>query len=112
MKNSLPRFSRLLPLTVVSIAAAIALNTSGCAIAAVGLATGYMGNQDKSEFHKLNLQREKAGLRPLSREEWKHQMNPGEVRRTKGDVAGLHHGGDVRQGESRPAHSKVPPKAD
>ena len=72
---------------------------------ALGVATGYLGNQDKKDFHYVNLEREKAGLKPLSREEWKHQMNPGEVRRTKGDVAGLHHGGDVRQGQARPAYS-------
>jgi hypothetical protein len=87
-----------------------AFQMTGCVLLAVPLvaaplATGYLAIQDKKAFHYVNLERAKAGLKPLSREEWKHQMNPGEVRRTKGDVAGLHHGGDVRQGQTRRAYS-------
>lgn len=95
----------LLNLAAVIFLSFLTLPLSGCAVAALGVATGYLANNDKRDFQQVNLEREKAGLRPLSREEWKHQMNPGEVRRTKGDIAGLHHGGDVKQGETRPAYS-------
>jgi hypothetical protein len=99
MKNKIKRALHLILIGVC-------VNLSGCALAAIPLATGYMANNDKRDFHTVNLEREKAGLRPLSREEWKHQMNPGEVRRTSGDVAGLHTGGDVKKGETRPAYSQ------
>jgi hypothetical protein len=90
----------------LSASALILSSQSGCAVAGLAMMSGFMSNQDKSQFHLVNLEREKAGLRPLSREEWKHQLNSGEVRHTHGDFAGVQHGGGIRTGESRPSGSR------
>ena len=78
---------------------------SGCGTI---VAAAKLGNDDKAAFHWVNLERQKAGLRPLSREEWKLQMNSNEVRRSKADFAGVQTKSRVVQGEKKPAYSPAP----
>ena len=67
-----------------------------------------MANEDKAAFHWVNMERQKAGMRPLSREEWKLQMNSNEVRRSRGDFAGIQTRSRAVQGEKKPAYSPAP----
>jgi len=50
----------------------------GCAVAALVGAAGYTDKQNKAakrDFQYLNLDREKAGLEPLTWDEYKHGHN-------------------------------------
>lgn len=59
------------------------LAQGGCLLlAAGGLAAG-LSDADRKAYHANNLEREKAGLPPLTREEWKKQKP------AKENVAGL-----------------------
>lgn len=69
------------------------------------IATAKLANDDKAAFHWVNLERQKAGMRPLSREEWKLQMNTNEVRRSRGDFAGIQTKSRAVQGEKKPVNS-------
>lgn len=47
---------------------------SGCLLAAAGVAAGAytssVADDDRKAFHANNIEREKAGLKPLTRDEW------------------------------------------
>jgi len=83
----------------------VACHLAGCSLI---IETGRMANEDKAAFHWVNLERQKAGLRPLSREEWKLQMNSNEVRRSRADFAGIQTKSRAVQGEKKPAYSPAP----
>ena len=65
---------KLLKLLGVLLAAAlVTTGLNGCAVAALTAASAYAassGDDDTAAYHKNNTEREKAGLRPLSKEEW------------------------------------------
>jgi hypothetical protein len=52
---------------------------SGCAVAAAVAAGAYASGKadaDRKAFHEHNLERERAGLQPLSKEEWLKRTPP------------------------------------
>ena len=93
------------PLCALVVASLVICHITGCSLI---VETAKMGNQDKAAFHWVNMERQKAGLRPLSREEWKLQMNTNEVRRSRGDFAGIQTKSRAVQGEKKPAYSPAP----
>ena len=68
---------RILVLVGILITAAIVtLGLNGCAVAAMTAAGAYAassGDEDTAAYHKNNTEREKAGLRPLSEDEWENR---------------------------------------
>lgn len=52
----------------------------GCLVAAGLIAAGAyassISDEDREKFHKMNLEREKAGLKPLTEDEWLMKNDP------------------------------------
>jgi len=70
---------KLLPvLLLAGILAGVAVGTTGCVAVGAALADDALSKDDRKEFQKMNLEREKAGLKPLTRDEWKHKRYAGE----------------------------------
>ena len=108
---------KLLKLLGVLLAAAlVTIGLNGCAVAALTAASAYAassGDDDTAAYHKNNTEREKAGLRPLSEEEWekrnavKTKKNPS---RTSGNTTPRD--ADMRMGRGRSEGAKSsPPKS-
>ena len=59
----------------------VVLGSQGCAVAALVLASSMaakMGDDTKFKFHEMNVQREEAGLEPLTWEQFKLRAPTGE----------------------------------
>jgi len=94
-----------LSLPTLGIFTAAILSLTGCSLI---VETAKMAYEDKAAFQWVNMERQKAGMRPLCREEWKLQMNTSEVRRSRGDFAGVQTRSRAVQGEKKPAYSLAP----
>jgi hypothetical protein len=68
---------RILVFVGIFMAAAIVnLGLNGCAVAAITAAGAYAassGDDDTAAYHKNNTDREKAGLKPLSEDQWENR---------------------------------------
>lgn len=65
--------------TLIGLAILCASGLSGCGVAAIVAAASYSSSvtaEDRKAFHEHNLEREKAGLPPLTAEEWKQRNAP------------------------------------
>jgi hypothetical protein len=54
----------------------LTLGLNGCAVAAITAAGAYAassGDDDTAAYHKNNTDREKAGLKPLSEDQWENR---------------------------------------
>jgi len=73
------RMKRILMLVgILMTAAIVTLGLNGCAVAALTAAGAYAassGDDDTAAYHKNNTDREKAGLKPLSEDQWENRNN-------------------------------------
>jgi hypothetical protein len=61
---------------ILMTAAIVTLGLNGCAVAALTAAGAYAassGDDDTAAYHKNNTDREKAGLKPLSEDQWENR---------------------------------------
>ena len=75
-RDDCPMKKALILVGLLMIAGLVTVGLQGCAVAAMTAAGAYAassGDEDTAAYHKNNTEREKAGLRPLSEDEWENR---------------------------------------